>query len=180
MTRTRTPAAAPEAPSILLKQHSADLDTGDIDVGVLDKSIELGGTMTIEEMRDALNKGHSPDVDSPEFKNYAETMAYMEEKVLVRVLPSSEPNAEMIVEVWNDGVPQRFVRDQWVVAKRKFVEVLARALPYSVTTPEALDGRGDKTRRIDIHNGQRYPFEMKDPNNASKGAAWLHSLFQGR
>lgn len=163
-TRTRTVATPVKA----------DVDTTNIDVGTLDKSIELTADMTIEELRDQLNAGHG-HVDSAMFKDFQESLAFMEEKVLVRVLPSAEPNAEKIVEVWNNGIPQRFIRDEWVVCKRKYVEVLARAKPFSVTTPESLDARGDKTRRIDTHNGQRYPFEMKDPN--PKGAAWLNAIY---
>lgn len=169
-TRTRTAAAG---------AIKADVDTTDIDLGALDKSIELTADMSIEELRDQLNAG-TGHIDSEDFKDFAETIAFMEEKVLVRVLPSAEPGAEKIIEVFNNGTPQRFIRDEWVVARRKYVEVLARALPYSVTTPEALDGRGDKTRRIDIHNGQRFPFEMKDPNSHGKGQAWLQNLFMER
>src|SRR5437868_7064057 len=165
MTKTRTPAA-PNASNIIIKPDTAT-DTGDMDLGGMDKSIDMSGTLSIEELRDQLNAG-AGHVDSADFKGFAETLAFMEEKVLVRVLSSSEPHAEKIVEVWNDGVPQRFIRDEWVVAKRKYVEVLARALPFSVTTPEAFDARGDKTRRLDIHHGQRYPFEMNDPNNQAR------------
>lgn len=181
-TRTRTPAAAgaaatssaPVAPSILVKEHNADIDTGDIDLGIHDKSVDLGIELSLEQIRDQLNAGAS-HVDSPEFKGFAETLAFMEERVLVRVATSTEPHAEKIVEVYNNGVPQFFVRGQWVIARRKYVEILARAKPFSVTTPEAMDARGNRTNRIETHNGQRYPFEMKDTNPL--GAAWLNAIF---
>lgn len=171
-TRTRT-----QAP--VAQEHKADIDTSDMDLGSMDKSLTLDADLSIEELRDHLNAG-TGQISSFDLANWSESIAYMEEKVLVRVLPSAEPGAEKIIEVFNNGIPQRFIRDEWVVARRKFVEVLARALPFSVTTPEALDGRGDKTRRIDVHNGQRFPFEMKDPSNPAKGAAWLQSLMAGR
>lgn len=178
-TRTRTPAAssAPAAPSILVKEHTADLDTGDLDIGVHDKSVDLGMDMTLEQIRDQLNAGAST-MESPDFKGFAETLEFMEERVLVRVQTSSEPYSERIVEVYNNGVPQFFVRGEWVIARRKYVEILARAKPFSVTTPEALDARGNRTNRIETHNGQRYPFEMKDSN--PKGAAWLNAIFMER
>lgn len=168
-TRTRTPAVS--------KEHTAGIDTGDLDIGTLDKSIELTADMSLEELRDHLNAG-TGHVGSEDFKDFAATLEFMEEKVLVRVMPSSEVGAEKIIEVWNNGIPQRFIRGDWVVAKRKFVEVLARALPFSVTTPEALDGRGDKTRRVDTHHGQRFPFEMKDQN--PQGYVWLQNLYMER
>ena len=171
-TRTRGQAVTPVAQDI-----AADIDTTDIDIGSLDKSIDLDTSMSLEELRDSLNAG-SGHIDAVGFKDFAENIAFMEEKVLVRVQPSSEPHAERIAETWNNGTPQFFVRDEWVIARRKFVEVLARALPYSLTTPESLDGRGDKTRRIDIHHGQRFPFEMKDTN--PMGAAWLNRLYMER
>lgn len=175
-TRTRTPAA-PAAPSIHVKNGpTAHVATEDIDVGIHDRSIDLSSTISIEDLRDQLNAG-AGNADSPMFLNFAETLAYMEERVLVRVQTSSEPHAEKIIEVWNDGIPQRFIRGEWVVAKRKFVEVLARATPFSVSTPEGLDGRGDKTRRLETHNGQRYPFEFNDPNNQAKGMAWLNGIY---
>lgn len=165
-TRTRTPAVT--------KEHKAGIDTADLDIGAHDKSIELSGDMSIEELRDSLNAG-SGHVDSEDFKGHAEALIFLEQKVLVRVMPSSEVGTEKIVEVFNNGTPQRFIRGEWVITKRKFVEVLARALPFSVTTPEALDGRGDKTRRINVLNGQRFPFEMKDPD--PQGYAWLQNLY---
>jgi hypothetical protein len=178
-TRTRTaatPAASstPVAPSILVKEHTADLDTGDLDLGVHDKSVDLGMEFSLEQIRDQLNAG-AASVDSPDFKGFAETMAFMEERVLVRVATSNEQHAEKIVEVYNNGVPQFFVRGEWVIARRKYVEILARAKPFSVTTPEAMDARGNRTNRIETHNGQRYPFEMKDTNPL--GAAWLNAIF---
>lgn len=151
-------------------------DTNDIDVGGMDKSITLEADMTIEQLRDSLNASVSHDVNDPGLRKFAADSAFMEEKVLVRVNPSADPGAMRIVESWCNGVPQRFVRGEWVVAKRMFVEVLARAKPFSVTTPEHVDGNGDRTNRIDTHAGQLYPFEMQDRNPV--GQRWLQQILQ--
>lgn len=182
-TRTATAAAAaaaaasttstPAAPQVIIGKDKADFDTGDVDMGVHDVSIELGAELSLEEMRDQLNAGIGA-VDMPQFAGHLETLAFMEERVLVRVHETTEPHAEKFIEVYNDGKLQIFVRGEWIIAKRKYVEVLARAKPFSVTTPEAVDGRGNATRRIDRHVGQRYQFEMRDKN--PKGAAWLNAI----
>lgn len=169
--------AAARGPDIHIRTHKADIDTGEQDLSIHDRSIDLNNDFDIFALRDALNAG-GQDLGNPLMSGFVETLAFMEEMVLIRVHPSSEKDSEKIIEVWNDGTPQRFIRDQWVVSKRKYVEVLARSMPYSVTTPEGLDGRGDKTRRIETHTGNRFPFEMKDRNPI--GATWLNRLFMER
>lgn len=173
----RAAAAAGRGPDIFVREHTPDIDTGDTDLSVHDRSIDLNNDFDIYALRDQLNAG-AADLGNPLMKGFVETLQFMEELVLIRVSPSSEEHAEKIIEVWNDGIPQRFIRDEWVVSKRKYVEVLARSMPYSVTTPEGLDGRGDKTRRLEKHVGQRFPFEMKDRNPL--GSNWLNRLFMER
>jgi hypothetical protein len=167
-------ARGQRGPDIFVREHTPDVDTGEQDLSIHDRSIDLANDFDIYQLRDQLNSG-AVDLGNPLMKNFVETLQFMEEDVLVRVHPSSEKDAEKIIETWNDGTPQRFIRGQWVVAKRKYVEVLARSMPFSVTTPESLDGRGDKTRRIERHAGNRFPFEMKDRNPL--GMAWLNRLF---
>jgi hypothetical protein len=129
---------------------------------------------TLEELRDSLNNSVSMDMNDPHLRKFIADNAFMEEPVLVRVLPSTDPNAEHLVDVYNNGTPQRFPRGTWVIAKRKFVEVLARAKPFSVQTPEYVDPNGDRATRIDRSTALRYPFEMRDRNPV--GEAWLSSI----
>lgn len=139
----------------------------------LDKSISLDSSMSVQDMCDMLNQPIAVDTDSFEFKDYAANMAFMEEIVAVRLHPTNEQNAEPIVEVFCNGVPQRFVRGHWIPVKRKFVEVLARAKPFSVRTPEYVDNNGDRTTRMDINVAVRYPFETRD---TQMGEAWLNRI----
>jgi hypothetical protein len=168
-TRTRTPAPAVVPADALT--GTTKLDASDIDQGHLDKSIGLGMEMSLEELRDSLNATVSQSMDDPQLKQYFADANFMEEKVLVRVAPSSNKDDEKIIAVWNDGKPQRMIRGEWTIVKRKYVEVLARSKPFGVTTPEIIDANGDRTTRIDTHNGSLYPFEMRDKNPI--GQAWL-------
>jgi hypothetical protein len=170
-TRTRT--TAPVVPADALT-GTTKIDAADIDQGHLDKSISLGMEMSLEELRDSLNATVSQSMDDPQLKKYFADAAFMDEEVLVRVAPSSNNDDEKIIAVWNDGKPQRMIRGQWTIVKRKYVEVLARSKPFGVTTPEIIDANGDRTTRIDTHNGSLYPFEMRDKNPI--GQAWLSRI----
>lgn len=158
-------------PAVQVNPSGQLTDTGNVDLGGLDKSIVLEGDMSLEELRDSLNSAVANSVTDEEFKRFAGSLAFMEERVMIRVHPTSEKNAVQVIETFNDGVPQRFVRGHWTICKRKFVEVLARAKPFSVATPEITDGNGDRTTAIQTTNGQLYPFEMRDSN--PHGQAWL-------
>lgn len=171
---TRTPAA-PQLPSDALTGTNLT-DTQDLDLGDNDKSITLDTDISLEDLRDALNASVSQDTQDPAFKKFADETDFMNERVLVRILPSADQNAEKIVDVYNGGTPQRFIRGEWVIARRMFVEVLARAKPFGVTTPEIVDGNGDRTTKIDINHGQRYPLEMRDRNPI--GQAWLANIYR--
>lgn len=137
-----------------------------------DKQITLDADMSLDDIVDELNT--IEPAGSINFEDQAAALDFMEEEVVVCVFTSTDKNAEPIVEVFCNGTPQRFIRGQWQKVKRKYVEVLARAKPFTVTTPETLDSNGDRTTRIDINNALRYPFEMRDKN--PKGAAWLHGI----
>lgn len=171
-----TPRNQNRTPAIQVKGSGKVTDTQDIDTGGLDKSITLEADMSLEELRDSLNAHVSPDVDAPDFKQFAGNIEFMNEEVLVRIIPSAEKSAEQVIDVYNDGIPQRFVRGHWCIAKRKFVEVLARSKPFGVTTPEIIDGNGNRTTAIQLSHGMRYPFEMRDQN--PRGQGWLQAILQ--
>ena len=168
----------PAAPAVQVKQgsRSQNIDTQESDLGNLDKAIALEGDMTLEELRDSLNCSVSPDINTKDFKNFAGNMKFFNEKVLICIVTSADKNAEAVVDVYNDGIPQRFIRGQWIIARRAYAEVLARAKQFSVTTPEFVDGNGDRSTKIALTHGLRYPFEMRDKN--PKGQGWLQSILQ--
>lgn len=111
-------------------------------------------------------------VEGPDWETKAETLAFMEETVEVMVAESTDKNDEVIVEVFNGGRAQRFIRGQSQTVKRKFIEVLARAKQtrYRQESYKAHDG-SDAIRNIPV-TALRYPFQiMHDPN--PKGRDWL-------
>lgn len=171
MANNRTPAIQVSPGGLLV-------DSTDFDSDGMDKSIMLEADMSIEQLRDSLNTPISCSVDAPDFQKFAGNISFMNEQVLIRILPSAEKDAEQVIDTYNDGIPQRFVRGHWTVVKRKFAEVLARSKPFGVSTPEAIDGNGNRTTRIDVNHGLRYPFEMRDTNPHGRGPAWLQAVLQ--
>lgn len=104
--------------------------------------------------------------------SYADDLAFMEEMVDVRVEESTDPNAEPVVAVFNNGQSQYFVRGKTQRVKRKFVEVLARAKQTTVNTVE---DRNEGAVRLKRHTSIRYPFSMTRDDNP-KGYAWLRNI----
>jgi len=146
--------------------HEEELDIGQ------DKSITLNSGKTIQEITAELNEIQVVGMHG--FQNLADELEFMNELVAVCVHPTSEKGAEQVIEVFNDGIPQRFIRGKWQTVRRKYVEVLARAKPFGITTPETSDSDGGRTTRIDTHTGLRYPFDFRDTN--PRGAGWLQGI----
>lgn len=106
--------------------------------------------------------------------SYAAQLAFMEEPVDVMVHETTDPNEQMLVDVYCNGIPQRFIRGQVQTVKRKYVEILARAKQTSIAT-RTVTTTDDVINRIDKHTALRYPFSVAhDPN--PRGAAWLKSV----
>jgi hypothetical protein len=112
--------------------------------------------------------------DGPIDNEYAGALAFAEELVEVTLAESTDPNAEPYVEVWVNGVHQGFWRGQTVKCKRKYLEVLARSQPTSITTTEIMNSMGEREVRIDKRTATKYPFSVIDPN--PKGRDWLRSV----
>lgn len=114
-------------------------------------------------------------VDRPIDHQRAEALAFNEEILEVTVHTSADKNAEPIVEVFNGGIAQRFIRGQKQKVKRKFVEVLARAKQTSYSNQKVIIEGGDETYVYPESTALRYPFVVhSDPN--PKGVDWLKSI----
>lgn len=113
--------------------------------------------------------------DGPIEPDMAAQLAFMEEKVEVMVHESTDENAENPVQVACNGVNQFFFRGQAQVAKRKFVEILARAKATAISTKEVVHADGVRTTRIDKHSALKYPFSVIRDDNP-RGPAWLKSI----
>jgi hypothetical protein len=114
--------------------------------------------------------------DGPIDSEYAKAIAFAEEIVEVTLAESTDPNAEPYVEVWVNGVHQGFWRGRPVQCKRKYLEVLARSQPTSISTTEIMNSMGEREVRIDKRTATKYPFSVVDRN--PNGSAWLRSVMQ--
>jgi hypothetical protein len=114
-------------------------------------------------------------VDKPVNKEWAEQMAFNEEIIKIRVHESTDKLAENPVEVFCNGMPQRFIRGQEQAVKRKYVEVLARAKQTTFGNQKITIGQGEETYVYPSHTALRYPFSVvEDPS--PKGRDWLKSV----
>lgn len=111
--------------------------------------------------------------EGPSMNSYAAELAFMEEPVEVMVHEAQGENPDLIVDLYCNGVPQRFIRGQAITVKRKYVEILANARTQNMKTN--INREGDNVyNRVSKHTSLRYPFVMNDPN--PKGQAWLKGL----
>lgn len=145
-----------------------EMDTTDFQVG-------QPGIVDVPSTGDAmLIKPDIKPVDGPEWKEKAAMLAFMEEPVEVVVHTSTDKNAEPIVEVFNDGRVQRFIRGQKQTVKRKFVEVLARAKVDSFGNEAFTNDEGIQGYRHPKSVSLRYPFSVV--NDSTRGQDWLQKV----
>ena len=102
-------------------------------------------------------------------------MAFNEEVIEITVHTSAEKFAEPIVEVFCNGIPQRFARGKKQAVKRKYVEVLARAKQTNYGNQQIVQDNGEGIFLYPSSTGLRYPFTVNnDPN--PRGLDWLKSV----
>ncbi|MGE0383415.1 MAG: hypothetical protein AB7N65_14195 [Vicinamibacterales bacterium] len=122
----------------------------------------------------ALDRPDIEVVDGPRAMQKADELAFMEEKVLIQVAESTDPNAENPITVAVNGRNQFIWRGVPTVVKRKFVERLARAK----STSYAQDvNTMDPTVFNKLHSrtALQYPFTVLEDRNP-KGADWLRKV----
>ncbi len=115
------------------------------------------------------------DVDSPQFKEKAEELKFMEEPVEVMIHQTSEKDADMVFDIQVNGRPQIFVRGQTYLVRRKFVEGLARAKPVHYVNEQYTQKDGTFGVRYPSRRGLRYPFTVTEDVNP-KGKGWLKAI----
>lgn len=132
-------------------------------------------------------------VDKPLEREHADALAFAEEPITIRIEPSAEENAPLVVDCWVNGKgAEVFVNGKWlefnclpvgmpVTTKRKYVEVLARSKVDRIRTIEENRQPGDnedgfKMRRS---SSSKSVFSVLNDKNP-KGAEWLTRLMQER
>lgn len=115
-------------------------------------------------------------VNEFDYRKIAEYELFMEEKVLVEIPKSTNPNDDPYIPLGVNGVIQPVLRgvQQWI--KRKYLEVLVRAQPKTYQTVEEFDHTtGYKTVRLTSTQGEKYPYRVLDDRNP-KGMPWLRQI----
>lgn len=105
-----------------------------------------------------------------------ELEAFMNEKVMILVHPTEDPNKNLVVVPNVGGVNQPIVRGEKVLIRRKYVEALARArnTRYVQNVPDPT--RPDKKQMVPI-SAVADPFTVLEDKNPN-GAAWLDSILK--
>lgn len=115
-------------------------------------------------------------VEGPDAMSRVEALAFNEEKIVVVVADSADPNADDIIPVSVNGVRQFFQRGIKQAVRRKFVEALARA---KVTTYQQNifknEMTGNVTQRMTPKTACKYPFSVVQDNNP-RGVDWLKQV----
>ena len=137
------------------------------DVAPSESVIEMpvDGSVTREDFLDSNVKDVRRD------KKTLDAVVFMEEPVKIMVHESTDENAQPVVDVYCNGIPQRFVRGMEQVVKRKFVQILINARTTTVRTRTGVEG-GNVVNQITRHTAVRYPFSVIEDRNP-RGAAWL-------
>ena len=104
-------------------------------------------------------------------KDYLDALKFMEEKIEIIVQDSSDPNADNPVPVGVNGIFRYFKRGVPIITERKFVDALL-VKNSSVSTPEFINGGGERAFKIVQKNALKYPIQLLRDNNP-KGIEWL-------
>lgn len=144
--------------------RTSETNTEQFDVGQAPDIILKDGTLATGGLDLAA-------IDKPLNSDYVQDLAFMEEEIEVMVNETEDANAENPVIVGNNGIFKAFFRGRSTIAKRKFVDCLI-VKSTRVTTPEVLNGGGERTNLIKQHSAHKYPFSVVRDRNP-KGVEWL-------
>lgn len=134
-------------------------------------------------------------VDKPINKEYLAELAFYEDEMTIRIEPSNEENAPLVVDCWVQGKgaevkdPRtgKFVQlnclpiGQPITTKRKYVEVLARSLSDRYSSKQEIEHPepGQDGYRLRGQAARRVVFSVIQDANP-KGAAWLTQVLSER
>lgn len=108
-------------------------------------------------------------------ESQADRLAFMEEPMTIRLEPSSERNAPRFASASVNGDVKWVPVGVPVRLRRKHVEVLARAQPFSVRTDTGTAMEPNPHNRAIKTPFRRYPFTVLRDDNP-RGAAWLNKV----
>ena len=107
---------------------------------------------------------------------YFDELQFMEEKISIRLEPSSDRYSPRFVDVAVNGNPTEWLEvGKPIQVARKYIEVLARAKSDTFITLAPNTNDENPVNMISRNTSQKYPFSViKDPN--PRGSQWLTSV----
>lgn len=118
-----------------------------------------------------LERARLMDVASPEFREKAEMLEFMNELVEIEINEVSDRDAAATFMVSVNGKGKVFHRGWRGSVPRYYVEVLARARPVHYANQEFVDGDGTRKVRYPARRGLLYPFSVI--RDSDRGKQWL-------
>jgi hypothetical protein len=101
-------------------------------------------------------------------------LAFMNEKVTIRVATTTDKNAEQVFELNIGGKSELFRRGETKTVHRYFVDHMARMKVTSYSDREVTNAEGIKQILHDPHTGLKYDFAMVRDDNPM-GESWLRA-----
>jgi hypothetical protein len=123
-------------------------------------------------------EGEIIPVGGPGAMAYADELAFMNEKVEVMIMESTNDNDSVrLCTFGNNGTMYNLLRGEWATVPRFILEALVKAKKeaWSFAYKRNPDGSTSDTNRM--HRGLRYPHQFRDKN--PKGLAWYDSMKDG-
>jgi alkanesulfonate monooxygenase SsuD/methylene tetrahydromethanopterin reductase-like flavin-dependent oxidoreductase (luciferase family) len=106
---------------------------------------------------------------------YIDELAFMEEKITIRLEPSADRYSPKFVDVAVNGRIEWLEVGTPIKVARKYVEVLARAKSDTFITIAPNTNDENPVNMISRNTSQKYPFSViKDPN--PRGYQWLTTV----
>ncbi len=106
---------------------------------------------------------------------YFDELAFMEEKLTVRLEPSADRYSPKFIDVAVNGRIEWLEVGKSIQVARKYIEVLARAKSDTFITIAPNTNDENPVNMISRNTSQKYPFSViKDPN--PRGYQWLTTV----
>jgi hypothetical protein len=122
--------------------------------------------------RDALEPALVQPVDRPVDPEKIEMLKFMAEKVEVLIHTTSDPNADQVFEVFNNGDRELFKRGEKKVVQRRFVNELAMRKITTYSQEVKPDAYGVPVQIQVPRTSLRYPFSVVRDDHP-RGPDWL-------
>jgi len=109
-------------------------------------------------------------------KNYVDALKFNEDILEIMIEPSSEENAPTVIDVAVNGETAWIPVGQNVRLKRKFVEVLMRSKPVSISTSHEDIGAKIINNRVLRNTRAKYPLSVLSDPAQGRGVEWMRRI----